>query len=147
MSALRDAVDQLAASFNRGGLDIPAGLLTPQTAFTLNGRAYEEILGGSADDPLIRLLARGAAGYRTAAKALQYALRGATVAIKAMSEPDADGTCAASLALVGRLRGQDETFESHADLQFTVAGASLVRVDAIVLPEDLAAIAAARRLA
>ena len=68
-----ESLDALVAAFNRGSLDVPARLFTPRTTFALNGRSYESILGGSPDDPLIRLLARGAAGYRTAAKALQYA--------------------------------------------------------------------------
>jgi hypothetical protein len=66
---------ELIAAFNRGSLDVPDGFLTARTTFSLNGRPYESFLGGSADDPLVRLLARGSAGYRTAAKALQYALQ------------------------------------------------------------------------
>ncbi len=62
--AIKESLDSLVAAFNKGSFDVPAGFFTPHTTFTLNGRSYESMLGGSPDDPLIRLLARGAGGYR-----------------------------------------------------------------------------------
>ena len=98
-------LDDLVAAFNRGSLDVPDGFLTPNTTFSLNGRPYESLLGGSADDPLIRLLARGSAGYRTAAKALHYALQQPALTVESISNADAAGLSLAKLRVEGRLRG------------------------------------------
>jgi hypothetical protein len=116
---IRPQFERLIASFNRGLLDIPDGFLTPQTAFSLNGRAYELLLGGSPDDPLIRLLARGAAAYRTAAKALQYAVRSPAVTIESFSERSAQGpgndrVATAELRVEGLLRDDGDRFELRA---------------------------------
>ena len=98
------------AAFNRGSLDVPAHLFTPRTTFTLNNRTYESMLGGSPDDALIRLLARGAAGYRTAAKALQYALQAPIVTIELLTDRDPSGVREASLRVDGQLRGSGQPF-------------------------------------
>jgi hypothetical protein len=99
---IRDSLEALVAAFNRGSLDVPAGFLTPRTTFSLNGRSYESMLGGSPDDPLIRLLARGAGAYRSAAKAVQYALQQPSASIQSLLDGEAvsvaqvriEGVCA-----------------------------------------------------
>ena len=139
-----DALYTLMAAFNRGSLDVPAGLFTPRTMFTLNGRSYESILGGSPDDPLIRLLARGAAGYRAAAKALQYSVPGAAVSIESLSEPDGSGGRTASIRVEGRLRRSGEPFTARAGLRLVATDRELASVEVSCSEDDLARLAAER---
>jgi hypothetical protein len=141
---IRESLDALVAAFNKGSLDVPAKLFTSRTTFSLNGRSYESILGGSADDPLIRLLARGAAGYRTAAKALQYALQRPTVMVESLSDPDASGLRTASIRVQGQLRHPAEPFAGSATLRLTCQHDELTSVDVICAEDDLARIAASR---
>jgi hypothetical protein len=141
----QSAIEQLVAAFNRGSLDVPAGLLTPQTIYSLNGRSYESILGGSPDDPLIRLLARGAGGYRSVAKALLYALPQPTATVISLSPLGAGGTRDMSLLLQGRLRHTNEPFDATCTVKLTASGDSLAAADVVCDEEALARIADARR--
>ena len=141
---IRESIDALVAAFNKGSLDVPAGLFTPRTTFTLNSRSYEAILGGSPDDPLIRLLARGAAGYRAAAKALQYALQSPVVTIESLSEPDGSGVRVASLRVEGQLRNTLEPFDARASVRIAGAEVELTSVEVICQEHELARIAASR---
>jgi hypothetical protein len=140
---IRNSIEALVAAFNRGSLDVPAGFFTPRTAFTLNNRPYETILGGSPDDPLIRLLARGVGGYRTAAKGLQYALQQPIINVESLS--DENGSCLATLRIEGRLRDSNELFIGLCLVRLTCAGDQLANADVNWSPDDLARIAAARR--
>ena len=139
-----DALHTLIAAFNRGSLDVPAHFFTPRTTFSLNGRSYESILGGSPDDPLIRLLARGAAGYRTAAKALQYALRRPLIVVESLSEPDGSGLRTASIRVEGELRDSNEPFSTVANLCLRDTHGELTSADVVCAEHDLARIAASR---
>ncbi len=132
------------AAFNRGSLDVPAQFLTPRTTFALNGRSYESILGGAPDDPLIRLLARGAAGYRTAAKALQYALQNPRVVLESLTEPDESGVRKAAFRVEGQLRDADEPFVAGATLRLGCAQGELTSVDVVCAEGDLERIAKSR---
>jgi hypothetical protein len=138
-----EALRALLSHFNGGSLDIPANLFTSRTTFTLNNRSYESILGGSADDPLIRLLARGAAGYRAAARVLLYALQQPTATLESLSPPDEAGVRSASVRLEGQLRS-GEPFLGLASLRLTCRGPELAAVDVVCAEEDLARIAASR---
>jgi hypothetical protein len=140
-----ESLYSLIAAFNRGSLDVPAGLFSPRTTFTLNNRSYESILGGSPEDPLIRLLARGAAGYRTAATALQYALQRPAIRVDSISEPDGSGVRSASICVEGQLRDSGAPFVGHASLRLTCVEAELASVDVSCAEEDLTRIAASRR--
>ena len=124
---------------------MPGGFLTPRTTYTLNGRSYESILGGSPDDPLTRLLARGAGGYRAAAKALQYALQQPIATVVSLVPPDAGGTSEVSLLLQGRLRHTQEPFDGTCTLRLSMSGEALTSVDVCCAEEDLARLARARR--
>ena len=132
------------AAFNRGSLDVPAGFFTPRTTFSLNNRSYESILGGSADHPLIRLLARGVAGYRTAAKGLQYALHGAVLTVAELSERDQAGLRSATIRIDGQLRDSGEPFSALASLRLGGDDRELTSVDVVFGEDDLARIAASR---
>ena len=142
---IRDSIAALVAAFNRGSLDVPAHFFTPRTTFSLNNRSYESILGGSPDEPLIRLLARGAAGYRTAAKALQYALQGPIIAVESLSEPDASGVLVASIRVEGQFRDSGHPFTGRASLRLVCAEGELMSIDVVCAEEDLARIAESRR--
>ena len=138
-------LDDLVAAFNRGSLDVPDGFLTPNTTFSLNGRPYESLLGGSADDPLIRLLARGSAGYRTAAKALHYALQQPALTVESISNADNAGLSLAKLRVEGRLRGSDAPFDAQWLLKIVCRKDALVSADVVCPDGDLEKIIAARR--
>ena len=140
-----EAIGALIAAFNRGSLDVPEGIFTPRTTFTLNNRSYESYLGGSSDDPLIRLLARGVAGYRTVARALQYALPGAVVSLGSLSDPDASGMRSAMLRVEGQLRDSGEPFAAQASLRLCCTQRELTTVEVSCAEDDLARIAASRR--
>jgi hypothetical protein len=148
--SLRDQLDMLAAAFTRGSLDVPAGLLTAGTAFSLNGRPYESFLigpGGSSrtiDDPLVRLLARGAGGYRAVAKALQYALQQPVVELESVSDADADGARSGTIRLRGLLRDSQEAFDCRCSLTLSCQGNQLTAVDVSCSDRDIALIARAR---
>jgi hypothetical protein len=140
-----EALYRLIAAFNRGSLDIPDGFFTPRTTFTLNGRNYESLLGGSPDDPFVRLLARGAAGYRTAAKALQYGLQEPVVTLESLSDADASGVRTAIIRVEGRLRPSGETFDGRATLRLAGADGQVDSVSVTCSDGDLERIAASRR--
>jgi hypothetical protein len=142
---LREKLSELIAAFNRGSLDVPDGFLTHHTSYTLNGRSYESLLGGSPDDPLIRLLARGPAGYRTAAKVLMYALQGPTATCEAVSEPDQRGLYTAAVCLDGHLRPGAAKFVARFELSVTIENDRVRSVDVIGTEEDLARMISARR--
>ena len=142
---IRQSLETLVAAFNRGSLDVPAGFLSPHTTFTLNGRSYESILGGAADDPLIRLLARGPGAYRTAAKALQYALQQPVMAFESVASPDVPEIVVAAVRLTGTLRDSKEPFDSRGSLRLTCAGTVVTAVDVECSDAALQRIAQARR--
>ena len=71
---LTAAIDQVIAFFNAKKMDLPDGFFDRKTQFVINGAPFETLLGQSPADPLILMLARGPAGFRFTAKALQHAL-------------------------------------------------------------------------
>jgi hypothetical protein len=131
---LLDRFDQLLASFNRRRLDVPDGLLDKNAQFMLNGVSYEERLGRSADDPLLRLIARGTAGYRFAMTALLAALD----PVRATRGPFTESSTGAVgvVMLSGRLRGSSDTFEQVVNVEADInETGTVVRLRAS-LPED-----------
>lgn len=72
-------IDELIRLFNARSMDLPDGLFTRRTQLLLNGVPFEALLGRSPDDPLVLMIARGPAGYRFAAKAVQHAVPDATL--------------------------------------------------------------------
>jgi hypothetical protein len=122
-SLLLQRLDELIACFNRRVMDVPEGLFDRNARFTLNGVAFEAMLGRGDDDPLIRMIARGAAGYRFAAKPLLRALE--TVLVSRMDFDEGDGRARGRLALRGTLRGSGAVLDEPVavDLALTPAGA------------------------
>jgi hypothetical protein len=136
MEILRAQLTGLLDSLKRGRLDVPDGLLDRNAAFSVNGTPYETLLGRDPDDPLIRLIARGPAGYRFAAQALIRALGNPDVTIERLDEAPPGFELTATLA--GTLRGSTDTVRCPAILRLTttltgaIATADVV-IDAAVL--------------
>ena len=72
--ALIDAIDRVIACFNARKMDLPDGFFDRKTQFVINGAPFETLLSTAPNDPLILMLARGPAGFRFTAKALQHAV-------------------------------------------------------------------------
>ena len=142
-SAVQDQLDSLIACFNRRVMDVPDGFFDRNAQFTLNGKTFEAMLGRSDDDPLIRMIARGAAGYRFAVKPLLHALETALVSRMDFSAEGADAR--AVLALRGTLRGSGAVLDEMVtvDLMLTPAG-TVQRVDVKIGEGALDRIRAAR---
>jgi hypothetical protein len=122
-------LDELIGLFNRRSLDLPDGLFDRRTQFLLNGKPFEAMLGRSAADPLVLMIARGPAGYRFAMKALQHAVPDAHLErgeIEAFTEPQ---TWMVPLRLSGRLRGTDQPVESVARAVVTAAAGAVTKAD------------------
>jgi len=127
-------VDGLIDLFNRRSEDIPDGLFSRQTQFVLNGVPFEQRLGRPATDPLVLMLARGAAGYRFAAKALQHAIPDARLQRGVLDEQDAatDQIVTGQCWLSGHLRGDSQPAEIVADMTLRFHGTTAVSVAVVV---------------
>ena len=142
-SAVQDQLDSLIACFNRRVMDVPDGFFDRNARFTLNGRTFEAMLGRGDDDPLIRMIARGAAGYRFAAKPLLHALE--TVLVSRMDFSAQADRARAVLALRGTLRGSGAVLDEMVTVDFALTPAGAVeRVDVMIGESALDRIRAAR---
>ena len=152
------AIDQIIALFNAKKMDLPDGFFHRKTQFVLNGAPFETLLGRSASDPLILMLARGPAGFRFTAKALQHALpdarieRGDVVSDSLAPRPARQGESASlrssvttELWLSGTLRGTGEAVNTLVSVIFWLNAAGSIEVaEAQVEPAALAKIRQAR---
>lgn len=140
---LAGRVEQLVTYFNRGILDVPDGLFDKNAVLILNGVPYEMRLGRSADDPLVRLIARGAAGYRFVAKALLHALEQASASVGTLSAGPEIAT--GTILLQGWLRGSRDRLEEVLDVSLTLTpGGAIQRVNVVLREEALQALRSAR---
>jgi hypothetical protein len=123
---------ELLDRFNRKSMDLPDGLFDRRTQFLLNGTPYDAMLGRAPDDPLVLMIARGAAGYRFAMKALQHALPDAHLQLPDSSGPLNSGdTVALSLRLSGHARGTGEPIDTLIQIGATLhANGAVVRAEA-----------------
>ncbi len=119
LSLTLERIDQLIVLFNKKGMDLPAGLFDRKSQFLLNGAAYETLLGRSATDPLILMLARGPSGYRFIIKALQHAVPDATVERGDLTCDQDTSICRIDLWLSGHARGTGEPI--HSLIRFVLA--------------------------
>jgi hypothetical protein len=145
---LLDRLSALVDLFGRGSLDLPEGVLTHDTAYSLNGLAYDAALGRPANDPLARLVGRGPGGYRFLLKALRFALPDARLAIGALERTSLDTGCrlAGDGRLAGTLRGSGEVFATEVGLSFTFDDIGrLIAIDTQLDAEAVARIHAARQ--
>ena len=151
------AIDQVIALFNAKKMDLPDGFFDRKTQFVLNGAPFETLLGQSPNDPLILMLARGPAGFRFAAKALQHALPDAriergellvdpsTPLIPQGESAPLPSTVTTQLWLSGTLRGAGETVNTVVSVVFRLNAAGRVEVaEAQVAPASLEKIRHAR---
>jgi hypothetical protein len=145
---LTTRLDQLIDLFNRRSLDLPDGILTRHTQFVLNGVAFEEMLGRSPTDPLVRMLTRGPAGYRFTAKAVQHAIPDARLQRGELDET-ADGDVlrvSGQCWLSGHYRGTADAAELLINLNLTVRNQGIEQATAALDPQQLARVREARLL-
>jgi hypothetical protein len=125
------AIDQVIAHFNARKMDLPDGFFDRKAQFTINGAAFETLLGQSPTDPLILMLTRGPAGYRFTAKAVQHAVPDARLTRGDLS---ADGI-AFTLRLSGTVRGTGEVLNVPVTVSLRLNAAGLVDLAEAVMDE------------
>ena len=120
------AVDQIIAFFNAKKMDLPDGFFDRRTQFVINGAPFETLLGQSPTDPLVLMLARGPAGFRFTAKALQHALPDAR--LERGDVASGVSTLTTQLRLSGTLRGTGEALNTLVPVIFRLNTAGSVEV-------------------
>ena len=130
-------VDSIIALFNARKMDLPDNFFDRKTQFVINGAAFESLLGRSPDDPLILMLARGPAGFRFAAKALQHAIPDVKIERGEIEAGD-PSTIAVQLWMSGKLRGTGEAVNAVVPITLKLAPGGHVdvaeaTVDTVVL--------------
>jgi hypothetical protein len=140
-SGITALIDQLIALFNRHCDDLPDALFDRQTQFVLNGLPFEERVGRPSSDPLVRLLTRGAAGYRFAAKGVRHAVPDAHIQRGEVSEIARDGRSVLTWQcwFSGHLRGTHERCETIFGAEFTLSSSGVVERAAVTIPEAVVA--------
>lgn len=126
MTQISAAIDRVIELFNAKAMDLPDGFFDRRTQFVLNGSTFETLLGRSDHDPLVLMLARGPAGFRFAAKALQHAMPDATLQRGDITGGPSNITTV--LWLSGTLRGTGETLKTVVDVILRLAPAGHVEV-------------------
>ena len=136
-------IDQVIEYFNKRRMDLPDGFFERKAQFTINGATFESLLSSTPNDPLVLMLARGPAGYRFTAKALQHALPDAKIErAEVVSEPT---TISTKLWLSGGLRGSSEKMNTRVTIALQLNAAGLLeRADATIDPSELQKIREAR---
>jgi hypothetical protein len=140
-----ERIDQLIVLFNKKGMDLPAGLFDRKTQFLLNGAAFENLLGRSATDPLVLMLARGPSGYRFIVKALQHAVPDATIERGDLAWDESASLYRIDVWLSGHFRGLGEP--THSLVRFGLdmsADGCIDRAEAILDEPTLERLRAAR---
>ncbi len=137
------AIDQVIAYFNARRLDLPDGFFDRRTQFVINGTPFETLLSTAPNDPLIMMLARGPAGFRFSAKALQHAMPDAKLE---RGEVTGDAsTVTTNVWLSGKLRGTGELVNALAAITLRLAQAGHVEIaEAVMDPTVLRSIREAR---
>lgn len=145
---LTATIDRLIALFNAKGMDLPDGFFDRRTQFVLNGAPFETLLGQPPTDPLVLMLARGPAGYRFMAKALQHALPDARVERAELDTASDPFLITTRLRLSGTLRGSGERLDTAVVITLKLSEPGRVGVaEAEVAPADLDRLKAARGVA
>jgi hypothetical protein len=155
-AAIIAAIDEVIAFFNAKKMDLPDGFFDRKTQFVINGAPFETLLGQSPTDPLILMLARGPAGFRFTAKAVQHALPDARIersstpltqhVESASLGPGGLSTVTTQLRLSGTLRHSGEAVNTTVDVTLRLTAAGLVdSASAVVDEATLEKIRVARR--
>ncbi len=145
-AAITTAIDEVIAFFNAKKMDLPDGFFDRKTQFVINGAPFETLLGQSPADPLILMLARGPAGFRFTAKALQHALPDARLERGDIVTNGDSFKVTTTLWLSGTLRHSGETVNTMVDVTLRLTSAGLVEsASALVDEATLEKIRLARR--
>lgn len=136
---LTAAIDRVIELFNAKAMDLPDGFFDRRTQFFLNGSSFETLLGRPANDALVLMLARGPAGFRFAAKALQHAMPDARLERGDVVSGD-PLKVTTKLWLSGTLRGTGEALNTVVDVTLRLAAPGHVEVaeasiDAVALDQ------------
>jgi hypothetical protein len=144
--SLTASIDRVIEYFNARRMDLPDGFFDRKTQFVINGAPFETLLGQSPTDPLILMLARGPAGYRFTAKALQHAIPDARIErLDIDDRRPQEGAAATKMSLSGTLRGSGEALNTAVSVILRLAEEGTVAVaEATVDPADLDKIRQAR---
>ena len=139
-------IDELIGLFNRRAMDLPDGVFTRHTQLLLNGVPFEQMLGRPADDPLVLMLTRGAAGVRFTAKAIQHAVPDADLQRGELEETSADGLTVVTgqCWMSGHLRGLGERADVVVDFKVRFRGPTVANIDAIIDASSLGRLQQAR---
>jgi hypothetical protein len=144
--SLIDRVDQAIAYFNSRRMDLPDGLFDRTTQFLINGATFESFLSTTPNDPLIMMLARGPAGYRFTAKALQHAIPDAKLERGDLVTDGDPAKVTLQLWLSGKLRGPNEPVNALVNVSLRLTqGGSIESAAAVIDPVALGKIQDARR--
>jgi hypothetical protein len=129
--AVTTLIDRLVTLFNQRSMDLPDGYFTRHTQFRLNGVPFEDMLGRPPQDPLVLMIARGAAGYRFTAKAVQHAVPDAKLVRGDLSESsDGDAQVVSGQCwLSGHYRGTGEPVELLVDVELRFSHGTLASAD------------------
>ena len=145
------AIDRVIEYFNTRRMDLPDGLFDRKTQFVVNGATCESLLSTAPTAPLIMMLARGPAGFRFTAKALQHAMPDASIRLTPSStesgslSASAPNVFAFQLRLSGTLRGSGEAVNALVAVTLRLAAAGQVEVaEAAIDPAVLEKIRTAR---
>ncbi len=130
-------IDELIRHFNQRSMDLPDGLFTRHTQLLLNDVPFEAMLGRPPTDPLVLMIARGPAGYRFAAKAVQHAVPDATLERGDITASEDAGrlTVRTSCWLSGHYRGTGHAVNDMFDVAFLVARNGTIEHAAVALDE------------
>ena len=134
---LTSAIDQVIAFFNARKMDLPDGFFDRKAQFVLNGVAFETLLGQSPTDPLVLMLARGPAGFRFTAKALQHALPDARIERGDLTTDGDPFKMTTKLWLSGTLRHNGEAVNAMVDVTLRLTSTGLVETAAAVVDEAM----------
>ena len=136
-------IDQVIEYFNKRRMDLPDGFFDRKAQFIINGNTFESLLSNTPNDPLVMMLARGPAGYRFTAKALQHALPDAKIE---RAEVDyEERKLSTKLWLSGMLRGTSEKMNTLVTIAMQLTSAGHVEIaEATIDPRELQKIREAR---
>jgi hypothetical protein len=140
-------VDRLIGLFNARSMDLPDGWFTRHTQLLLNGVPFEEMLGRSPQDPLVLMIARGAAGYRFTAKAVQHAVPDAQLERGELRQTS-DGlvrTVSGQCWLSGHYRGSGDAVDELLDVELRVRNGTIERASVAIDPSRLERLKQARQ--
>jgi len=143
---LTGQADQVIEYFNSRRMDLPDGFFDRKSQFVINGTPFEMLLSAAPNDPLVMMLARGPAGYRFTAKALQHAIPDARIDRGDLITDGDPFKITTQLWLSGKLRASSEPINAlvNVTLRLTPTG-SIATAEAAIDPVDLEKIRDARR--